>query len=274
MSDDGGTAGTGPLVQSVDRAVVALEILAREGSAGVTEVAGELGIHKSTAYRLLATLEHRGVVEQHEGTQRYRLGFALVRLAGAARSSLDLVQAARPACEELSRTADATVNLAVLEAGEVVNIDHVNLSTSRVNVDWLGSHTALHCTSSGKVFLAFARDESRRRLLGAGPLARFTPQTVTDPVELGRELDLVIERGFAITTQELEEGLNSAAAPVRDLDGGVIAAVSLSGPSYRLTPERLRELGPVAVTTADEISRRLGFLGDPRFGGASGRDRA
>lgn len=255
-----------PTVQSVDRAVAVLEILAREEWAGVTDIASELGIHKSTAYRLLATLERRGVVEQHAETQKYQLGFTLVRLAGAARSSLDLVRAARPVCERLSRDTDESVNLAVLEAGEVFNVDHVNLSSSRVNVDWLGSHTALHCTSSGKVFLAHADRATRAALLDGAPLERFTPRTVTDGGALRDELAQVRARGFATTVEELEEGLNAVAAPIRDRDGVVIACVSVSGPSYRLGADRLREVGPLTVTAGDDVSRRLGYFGDPRFG--------
>lgn len=264
---DGVTASTGvPIVQSVDRAVAVMEILGREGWAGVTEIAGELGIHKSTAYRLLSTLERRGMVEQHSETQKYQLGFTLVRLAGAARSSLDLVRAARPVCERLSRDTDESVNLAVLEGSEVVNIDHVNLSSSRVNVDWLGSHTVLHCTSSGKVFLAYAEPATRDALLEGGPLARFTPRTVTDADALRDEFEVVRTRGFATTVQELEEGLNAVAAPVRGRDGEVIACVSVSGPSYRLGPDRLIAVGPMVVAAGADVSRRLGFFGDPRFG--------
>jgi IclR family transcriptional regulator, acetate operon repressor len=266
VSDEPDDRAQAPLVQSVDRAVTTMEILAREGWAGVSEIARELGIHKSTAYRLLATLERRGLVEQHDQTQQYRLGFALVAMAGSVRSSLDLVRAARPACDRLARTCHETVNLAVLEGPEVVNIEHVNHSGRRVSVDWLGSHTALHCTSSGKVFLAYADPELRAELLGDAPLERFTPATVTEPDTLQRELERARARGFATTSGEIEEGLNAVAAPVRAPDGEVVASISVSGPSYRLTTERLDELAPRVVAAADDVSWRLGFLGDPRFG--------
>ena len=256
----------GPVVRSVDRAVSAMQILAREGWAGVTDIAGELGIHKSTVYRLLATLERRGMVEQDQATQRYRLGFGIVSLASTVRSSLDLVRAARPVCERLSAATDETVNLAVLEDAEVVNIDHVNASSSRINVDWLGSHTALHCTSSGKVLLAHAEVTRREELLRASPLERYTDATITDVEVLRRDLEVTHERGFAITVGELEAGLNAVGAPVRDPDGVVMACVSVSGPSYRMTEERLAQLGPVVVEAGEEISHRLGFLGLARFG--------
>jgi DNA-binding IclR family transcriptional regulator len=252
-----------PIVQSVDRAIATMEILAREGWAGVTEIARELNIHKSTVFRLLATLERRGVVEQHSETQKYRLGFAVVRFAGSVRSSLDLVRAARSVCDRLSRQTGETVNVAVLEDNDVVNIHQVNLSSSRVTVDWLGSHTPLHCTSSGKVFLAHLPLEQVDQLL-ARPLETYTPWTITDVDALREELLRVHEVGFATTCEELEEGLSAVAAPIRGPEGTVVGSVSVSGPAYRMEPERLQEVGATTAEAAAEIGRRLGFLGDPR----------
>jgi DNA-binding IclR family transcriptional regulator len=253
-----------PIVQSVDRAIAAMEILAREGWAGVTEIARELDIHKSTVFRLLSTLERRGIVEQHSETQKYRLGFGMVRLASSVRASLDLVRAARPVCDRLSLETDETVNVAVLEGHEVVNIHQVNLSTSRVSVDWLGSHTSLHCTSSGKVFLAHLPPRMVDELLRNG-LPRFTDRTITDREQLDHELELVRQDGFAMTFEELEEGMNAVAAPIRGPDGSLVASVSVSGPSYRLEPRRLEQAAELTREAADEISRRLGYLGESRF---------
>lgn len=246
------------VVQSVDRALTILELLEREGWMGVTRLANELDIHKSTAFRLLATLEQRGLVEQHVETQKYRLGFALVRLASAVRAGLDLTRSARPVCEWLSEQTGETVNIAILEGGEVVNIDQVNLSSTVVSVDWLGRRTGVHATSTGKVFLAFlpqrVRDDVLRR-----SLERLTPYTVTDPDQLRAQLDVIRDRGYSYTEQELEVGLNAVAAPVHGADGSVLATVCVSGPVFRLTTERLGGVGTLAVNAAQQISRRLGF---------------
>ncbi len=249
------------VVQSVDRAITVMEILAREGWAGVTEIARELDIHKSTVFRLLATLERRGVVEQHAETQKYRLGFAVLRFAGAVRSSLDLVRAARGVCDRLSRRTDETVTIAVLEELDVVNIHQVNLSSSRVTVDWLGSHTPVHCTASGKVFLAHATPAMLDQLLRE-PLTSYTDATITDRTTLVRQLSDVHEKGYATTVQELEEGLNAVAAPIHGPDGDIVATVTVSGPSYRLEPERMAEVGATVIDAAEDISRRLGYFGD------------
>lgn len=254
----GNNADTRPVVQSVDRALTILELLEREGWMGVTRLAGELDIHKSTAFRLLATLEQRGLVEQHVETQKYRLGFALVRLAGAVRAGLDLTRSARPVCEWLSEQTGETVNIAVLEGGEVVNIDQVNLSSSVLSVDWLGRRTGVHATSTGKVFLAFLPDRLRDEVL-RGNLPRMTAHTVTDPQRLRSQLDVIRERGYSYTEQELEVGLNAVAAPVHGADGSVLATVCVSGPVFRLTSERLGDVGMLALDAGQQISRRLGF---------------
>jgi IclR family acetate operon transcriptional repressor len=250
---------TRPAVQSVDRALTILEILEREGWMGVTTLARELGIHKSTAFRLLATLEQRGIVEQHVETQKYRLGFALVRLASAVRAGLDLTRSARPVCEWLSEQTGETVNIAVLEGGEVVNIDQVNLSSSVVSVDWLGRRTGLHSTSTGKVFLAHLPERVREEILDSN-LAPMTPKTITDPDVLRAQLAEIRTLGWSATDEELELGLNAVAAPIHGADGAVLATVCVSGPKFRLTPQRLPDVGHLAVDAAQQISRRLGFM--------------
>jgi IclR family acetate operon transcriptional repressor len=246
------------VVQSVDRALAILEILEREGWVGVTALARELEIHKSTAFRLLATLEQRGLVEQHVETQKYRLGFALVRLAGAVRAGLDLTRSARPVCEWLSEHTGETVNIAVLEGGEVVNIDQVNLSSSVVGVDWLGRRSGLHVTSTGKVFLAFLPERLRDDIIRAG-LVRLTPYTITDARVLGEQLAVIRRRGWSVTEQELELGLNAVAAPIQGADGSVLATVCVSGPMFRLTTERLADVGALTADAGQRIARRLGL---------------
>lgn len=248
-------------VQSVDRAITVLEILARRGEAGVTEVAAEIGVHKSTAFRLLASLETRGLVEQAEDRGKYRLGFGIVRLAGAVSARMDLTLHGHVVCERLAGALGETVNLAVAQARHAVNLDQVRGPSAVTTQNWVGQLTPLHATSSGKVLLAWMDPARTAEILGPGPLERFTPATVTTPQALQVELAEVRERGWAVTVEEYEIGLNAVAAPVRGQDGQVAAAVSASGPAYRFAPERMREVAPVLVDGADEISRRLGYLG-------------
>jgi DNA-binding IclR family transcriptional regulator len=257
---NGGTGGTTALVQSVDRAVTVLEILARRGEAGVTEIAAELGVHKSTAFRLVSVLEHRGLVEQTADRGKYRLGFGVVRLAGAATAQLDLARESRPICERLAGEVGETVNIAIFDEGYATNISQVRGGASISSHNWIGQRTALHATSSGKALLAFRLDEVQQELLSR-PLTRFTPKTITDPDILRKELAQVCERGWASTNEELEIGLNAVAAPIRAHDGAVVAAVSVSGPSYRLAVESYPEAAQRVVAAAAAISARLGYPG-------------
>lgn len=249
-------------IQSLDRAVDLLELLATSGKeVGVTELARPLGVHKSTVSRVLATLERRGLVEQSAVSGKYRLGYGLVRLARAAGAELELAQAARPVMEELARRTQETVNLAVLQGDRVVNVDQVTTQRQVVSVNWVGKQTPLHCTSNGKALLAFLPAHERRRIL-RGPLERLTPRTVVDPAALEQQLERVRHEDWAYTEEELEIGLNAVAAPVRDGNGRVVAAISVAGPAYRVTPERLPELGRLTREAARTVSRRLGFVGE------------
>jgi IclR family acetate operon transcriptional repressor len=149
------------------------------------------------------------------------------------------------------------VNLAVLDGLEVVNIDQVAGDHVVLNVNWVGKRTPLHCTSNGKVLLAHLPEDRWDRVL-AGPLDRPTSRTITDPDLLRAQLRRARARGYAYTVEELEVGLNAVAAPVRGPEGEVVAAVSVAGPAYRVTPERIPELARAVVEAGIEVSRRMG----------------
>jgi DNA-binding IclR family transcriptional regulator len=226
---------------------------------GVTQLGKHLGVHKTTASRLVSTLAEHGLVERNPSTEKYRLGFGLIRLASATASGLDLVRQARPGLERLAEDTGETVNLAALEADQVVNIDQITAAHLIVNVNWVGKRTPLHCTSNGKVLLAHLPEAEQDRIL-RGPLERLTPNTIVDTGVLRRELEEVRVRGFARTLEELEVGLNAVAAPVRDGSGRVVAAVSVAGPAYRVGPSEIAQLAAVTVAAAAQISRRMGYL--------------
>jgi DNA-binding IclR family transcriptional regulator len=254
-------------VQSVDRAVTVLEILAERGEAGVTEVAAEIAVHKSTAFRLLAALEDRGLVEQAANRGKYRLGFGILRLAGAVSSRIDVAQQGQPVCERLAREIGETVNLAVAQSRYAVNVGQVRGPSTVATHNWVGQLTPLHATSSGKVLLAHLDGERRAEAFAAG-LEGYTTRTVTSRAVLEQQLDEVRRRGYAVAVEEYEVGLNAMAAPVRSQHGAVVAAVSVSGPAYRLTEERMHEFATALIGGADEISRRLGHLGNRTSAGS------
>jgi len=248
-------------VQSVDRAVTILELLAQLGEAGVTEIAARLGVHKSTAFRLVTALEGRGLVEQVGDRGKYRLGMGVVRLAGAVADQLEVTRRSRPACEELAALVGETVNVAVADGDAAINVDQVRGASSVITHNWVGERTPLHATSSGKVLLAFCPPVRRSGL--PARLPRLTERTLVRRRDLDAELDRVAAAGYATTSEELELGLNAVAAPVRGPDGVVVAALSVSGPAYRLSEARMAEVAPAVVAAADAASSALGWLSRP-----------
>jgi DNA-binding IclR family transcriptional regulator len=244
-------------VQSVDRALTILEILARHGEAGVTDIAAELCVHKSTAFRLVATLESHGMVEQNEDRGKYRLGVGMLRLAGATTARLDVVQEARPITRKLAADSGETVNIAVLSDRSALYLDQVAGQSAVQPHNWVGQHIPLHATSNGKVLLSsLDADEVDRRV---PTLKTYTSDTITTKVRFRRELATVQDQGYAVAVDELEVGLTAIAAPIRNAHGDVIASLSVSGPTFRLSETRVKEIVPLVIDSAEEISHRLGW---------------
>ncbi|MEV1295450.1 IclR family transcriptional regulator [Pseudonocardia sp. NPDC049635] len=238
-------------VQSVDRAITVLELIAGLGEAGVSELAAALEVHKSTAFRLLGALEEHGLVEQIGDRGKYRLGFGLIPLAGRVAERLEVTTQGRPVCDELAARLGETVNIAIPDRGFAVNVDQARGPAMVTTYNWLGRITPMHNTSSGKVLLAAA--------LADDPTALPEEIRPTDRAALSAELARVAAVGYAWSLEELETGLNAVAAPVRDHSGSVVAALSVSGPSYRLPVERIEQITPDVVAAGREISRRMGF---------------
>ena len=248
----------GNAVRSVDRAAALLLALGDFPSeAGVTELARKLGLHKSTASRLLATLQRRGLVEQDEESGKYRLGLVVVRLAERAEKTLDMRALARPELERLARATRETVGLAVLDGERCLTVAQVDGPNMVACPDLTGRSTPLHCVASGKILLALFAERDVLRLVKKG-LPACTDRTITTIEPLLEEMARVRRRGFATAFSELEPGQNAVAAPVHDARGRVVAAVHIWGPAYRVTPARVIELATEARTTAAAISVRLG----------------
>ena len=261
-----------PAVQSVDRAITVLEILARRGDAGVTEIAVELGVHKSTAFRLVSVLEARGLVDQNSDRGKYRLGLGVLRLAGATAARFDVTQQARPVIEALARDLDETINIAILSGHDALYLDQVAGSSALQLHNWVGRRIPLHCTSNGKALIAHLPEWQQRELL-VEPLTRFTEATVTDVDDVLAELAQVREDGYATAFEEFELGLVAVASPIRDLSGNVVASMSASGPVFRLPRGRLPELGAAVRAAAGEVSRLLGGGAGPATVGTPARAR-
>jgi DNA-binding IclR family transcriptional regulator len=253
----GSEAGSAPPVQSVDRALTILELLAHDGESSVTQIAAGLGVHKSTAFRLLATLETHRLVEQVNDRGRYRLGVGNLRLAGATTARLDVVSEARPVSRQLAADTGETVNITVLSDTSALYLDQQAGSSALQSHNWVGQRIPLHATSNGKVLIS---ELSESDLAEALPdLPRFTDHTITSRRKLVEELAEVRRVGYALAVDELEIGLTAAAAPIRSAHGDIIASMSISGPTFRLDQARLDDEVPKVVAAALEVSHRLGW---------------
>ena len=244
--------GTTGLIQSVDRAIDLLLAVAAAGpaAASVPALARTCGLNRATAWRLLKTLQARGLVTVDEATGRYALGLTALELGGAAGPGA-LIAAAHPVLERVSQQTGETASLAMPGMGGLTYVDEVT-PPAVLTASWLGRSVALHATSTGKALLAFLPVEEMRRAL-ADDLRRFTDTTITSADALAAELVATRERGYGTCAGELESALYGVSAPVLDRAGRPMAVLSIWGPRERVPPERFAELGPVAVNAARQV---------------------
>ena len=225
--------------QSAER-VLALLATFEDGrpEVSVTEIAASLGVHKSTASRLAATLERTGFLAR--SGKRYRLGVEIIRLGTLALRSADIVDRLQPAMEKLSQATGETINLAIPAGADILNVAEVP-STYILSCSggWIGRRTKPHAVANGKVLLAFGAIP----LPDQASLERYTEQTITTNEALQADLAQARRNGYATAVAELEDGLVAVAAPVFSPVGDCVAALSISGPAYRMPPDKLDELG-------------------------------
>ena len=233
-------------------------MLAHDGESGVTKIAERLGVHKSTAFRLIASLERRGLVEQNLDRGKYRLGVGILRLAGATTARLDVVQEARPLARTLATETGETVNIAVLSEGAALYLDQIAGTSTLQPHNWVGQRIPLHATANGKVLLSGLTDEQIAGEVGQ-KFRAYTPTTITSLKKLLLDMDGVRARGYAVVADELEMGLTAVAAPIRNAHGDVIASLSVSGPTFRFDDERVNKATHQVLEAADEVSERLGW---------------
>jgi DNA-binding IclR family transcriptional regulator len=254
------TTGSGrPKVQSVDRTLDVLESLAsRRSATGISELSGLVGLHVSTVHRLLATLVDRGYVRQDPDSSRYHLGSRIFTLASAADLHLDLRLVARPYLERLMRASGETANLVTTSENEVVYLDQVASMHLVKMFTAPGMRAPLYCTGTGKALLAFKNAEFAEPILNS-TMRRYSPRTIVTRAALEAELAAIRKRGYAVDNEEMEEGVRCLAVPIFDRRHECVGAISVSGPTTRMTPERVQKLAPIAVAVADELSRQLGY---------------
>lgn len=250
------------MIQAVSHALDLLEQFHGDDvdELGVTELSKRLKLHKNNVFRLLATLESRGYIEQNKATENYRLGLKSLELGQTFIKKMGLLHQAKPVLEELVDESNETSYVAIFKDGYIVYLDVVETRLTVRVVSRVGTRLPAYCTAAGKVHLAYMSDEELESFLPNQELEAYTPHSITDREALKKDLAKVAEQGYAFDIEELDIGVRCVAAPIRDYTRRIVGALSISGPATRFSDERLeKELVPLVTRAAEELSTRLGF---------------
>ncbi|GAE35277.1 IclR family transcriptional regulator [Halalkalibacter akibai] len=249
------------MVQSVDRALQIINLVSqtKEGR-GVTELAASLDLNKSSIYKILSTLVNHGYIEQNVETKKYRLGYKYLELSSILLDSIDIRKEAKPFLEELESLTNEVIHLVVFDQGEVIYIEKLEGSETLRTHSKVGRRAPMHCTSVGKVILSFLPEDQVIAIIEKFGLPKHTENTITDKVEFLAALGEIKKQGYGMEIEENEAGISCMATPVFDNRGEITAAVSISGPSTRLTKMRMESLSPFIKEIGKKISKRLGYI--------------
>ena len=251
-------------VQVLDRALAALAILAASSSdCSLAELCPALKLHKSTVHRLMMVLEQHRLVVKNPETGRYRLGLRLYELGSRAIDGLDLRGRARPYLDRLQAEFGETVFFCILDEGQVFYVEKVESRQSVRTACTVGSRAPAYCTAVGKAMLAELSEAEVSKIVRRWGLKPVTANTITTAGALQAELKAVRSRGYAIDNEEKEEGLRCVSAAVRSHSGKLAAAMSVSGPAFRMTKERVPEIGRALMEAAAKLSAELGYQAAP-----------
>lgn len=255
---------TGVMVQSVERAIAIFKCFTEEKPAlRLKDIAGELGLNKSTVHGLLNTLKHYDFLQQDEETQKYRLGLAFLDISSRILNSMDVRIIAHSVIHDLCAKTDETIHLVVMEGTDVVYIDKQEPCQSIRLFTSIGMRYPAYVTAVGKAIIANKPPNEWRKYLPS-TLNRLTMNTITDFQIMLDHLTQIRQCGYALDNEENLEGLSCVAAPIFDHHSQVIAAISISGPSYRITEDRIPAFANDVIAAARQISIRLGYQ-DPEY---------
>ncbi|WP_059105721.1 IclR family transcriptional regulator [Shouchella shacheensis] len=250
------------MVKSVDRALQIIAHVSKyKQGVGVTELATKLELTKSSTHKLLATLAEHGYIEQERESKKYRLGYKFLELSSILLDSIDLRGEARPFLEELEATTNEVVHLVVYDQGDMIYIEKLEGNETLRTHSKIGRKAPIHCTSVGKVISAYLPTDTRAKLIDKEGLPRHTERTIVEKEAFEQEIENVRLHGYGYEMEENEQGITCIAAPIFDHQGDITAAVSISGPSIRMTRERLQNLSPLIISVGEKISQRIGYRG-------------
>lgn len=250
--------GSKVLIQSVERAIQILNCFKRSAELGVSEIAAELSLNKSTAFGLINTLAAYGFLEQVDQTKKYRLGVRLFELGSLAISRFDVRKEAKELCMPLAEKYGVELHLASHSAGEVVYIDKFDRGDSLISSSNVGKRCPMHCTGVGKAMLAYLSREYLDRYVLSAPLVKLTEHTITEKDRLLEELADVKKSGIAVDREEIERGLTCVAAPIFNYKGEPQLAISLSFPYGKIYDADVEEVKADLLSCTRKLSQRLG----------------
>ena len=247
-------------VRAVERALLILGCFNDENpERGVSEIADTVGLHKATTHRIVTTLMNYGFLERADDVQRYRLGLKLASLGCKVIRRMDLRQEALPFMTELIEQWNETCDLSIFDQGRVFYVEVLRGNHALTIEAAVGQRLPAHCTASGKLLLAHQAPEEIDAYLSL-PLRAYTERTITSPHELRSQLKTICQQGYGFDDGELEDGIRAIAAPIWNHKGTVIAAMSIPGPTNRMTDDRIPQIIPALIESAQKISRRMGWM--------------
>lgn len=246
-------------VRAVERA---LQILSsfddQHPERGLSDIAQEVDLHKATTHRIVTTLVNYGFLERAADTQRYRLGLQLTNLGFKAIRRMDLRREALPYMTMLTQQLEEACDLSIFDRGEVFYIEYVQGPHALTVAAAVGQRLPAYCTASGKVFLAHLPPGELDAILSR-PMVAYTNNTITSPEKLRQQLDEIRKQGYGMDDEELEDGIRAVSAAIHNQQRGIIASISIPGPTSRMTEERIPQIAEALQEAARSISRRMGW---------------
>jgi DNA-binding IclR family transcriptional regulator len=250
------------VIQSVSHALDVLEQFnGNVDEIGVTELSKRLKLHKNNVFRLLATLEARGYIEQNKATENYRLGLKCLQLGQTFIHQMGLLLQSRAVLVELSKKTRESAYVAIRKAGAIIPLDFIEPARPVRVVSFLGTVLPTHCTAAGKAYLTFELESTADRNV-AEHLERYTDRTITDAKLLREQIVMIGESGYAVERGEFAEGVNAVAVPIRDYTRSLVGTLAVVGPENRMTDDIINtEIAPALLKAGNELSKKLGFPG-------------
>ncbi|HAJ31878.1 MAG TPA: hypothetical protein DCK79_00645 [Candidatus Atribacteria bacterium] len=250
-------------MNSIEKSIKILNYLSKtKRSVGITELSSKLFFPKSTVHRILNSLLSYSLVSQEKETSKYNLGLKILEYSNSFYNSFDFRQIAKPILKKICIETGLTTSLTAWYNGHSICIDSVTpsqkLNTHHLFIE-IGKKMPFHCTASAKILLAYQTSEEIKRIINENPLQKYTPRTIIDPKKLEEHLSKIRKNGFAICDEELEEGIKAISAPVRNINGKVIASITITGLSKRISNNNIEKLIKILVNSTQGLSKMLGY---------------